>query len=73
MLINPFIRKEAVLSSRIEGTRATLADVYAYEAGEGNTVQDTIRGDVREALNYVQAMEKGLAALEDTGITIDLI
>ena len=36
-------------------------------------MQDTIRGDVREVLNYVQAMEEGLAALEDTGITIDLI
>jgi Fic family protein len=73
MLINPFIRKEAVLSSRIEGTRATLADVYAYEAGDGDSVQDTIRGDVREVLNYVRAMEQGLAALENTSITVDLI
>jgi hypothetical protein len=32
LLISPFLRKEAVLSSRIEGTQATIADVYAYEA-----------------------------------------
>jgi Fic family protein len=73
MLISPFIRKEAVLSSRIEGTRATLADVYAYEAGEEDTVQDTIRGDVREVLNYVRAIEEGLAALDNSDITIQLI
>ncbi|HFQ92798.1 MAG TPA: Fic family protein, partial [Anaerolineae bacterium] len=32
LLIQPLIRREAVLSSRIEGTRASLADLYAYEA-----------------------------------------
>ena len=32
LLVRPFIRREAVLSSRIEGTRASLSDLYAYEA-----------------------------------------
>jgi cell filamentation protein, protein adenylyltransferase len=32
LLIRPFIRREAVLSSRIEGTQASLSDLYAYEA-----------------------------------------
>jgi Fic family protein len=32
LLIRPFLRREAVLSSRIEGTRASLSDVLAYEA-----------------------------------------
>lgn len=34
LLITPFIRREAVLSSRIEGTQTDLTDLYAYEAGQ---------------------------------------
>ena len=34
LLIGPFVRREAVLSSRIEGTRADITDLYAYEAGQ---------------------------------------
>ena len=34
LLIGPFIRREAVLSSRIEGTQADIADLYAFEAGQ---------------------------------------
>ena len=34
LFIAPFVRREAVLSSRIEGTRASIQDVYAYEAGQ---------------------------------------
>lgn len=34
LLIAPFIRREAVLSSRIEGTQTDLTDLYAYEAGQ---------------------------------------
>ena len=34
LLIQPFIRREAVLSSRIEGTQAGIADLYAFEAGQ---------------------------------------
>jgi len=50
-----FVRKEAVISSQIEGTQATLEDVIAYE-----TTQQTDRPtDVREVCNYVEAL--GLA------------
>ena len=34
LLVRQFIRREAVLSSRIEGTQADIADLYAYEAGK---------------------------------------
>jgi len=33
LLIGPFVRREAVLSSKIEGTQTGIADLYAYEAG----------------------------------------
>lgn len=47
-----FVRKEAVISSRIEGTQATLQDVLTYEATEKAERLD----DVREVYNYVQAL-----------------
>lgn len=54
LLISPFMRREAVLSSRIEGTQASISDVYAYEAVGRGTVPDA-----REVSNYVRAIERG--------------
>ncbi len=63
LLIAPFVRREAVLSSRIEGTRAGLGDVYAYESGQlalpGLGPEEET--DVREVVNYVRALEFGQA------------
>jgi len=72
LLLQPFLRREAVLSSRIEGTQATIADLYAFEAaqmplpglGSDNQVANG-DGDVREVLNYVDALNRGLAAVAD--------
>ena len=47
-----FVRKEAVLTSQIEGTQATLRDVLTYEA----TQQTNRPGDVEEVCNYVEAL-----------------
>ena len=43
LLIRPFLRREAVLSSRIEGTRASLSDVLAYEANQSSFLRSTRR------------------------------
>src|SRR5438105_9383094 len=51
LLIDPLMRQEAVLSSRIEGTRASLSDVLEAEALD---VKST--GDVQEGRNYIEAM-----------------
>jgi len=59
LLIAPYVRREAVLSSRIEGTRSTLADVYAAEAGQDRLFATS---DVGEVVNYVRALEHGLAS-----------
>jgi len=67
LLIGPFVRREAVLSSRIEGTQADLADLYAYEAGQlplPGLEAAPSEADVREVLNYVNALEYGLKRLE---------
>ncbi len=71
LLIQPFMRNEAVLSSRIEGTRASLIDVYAYEAEQLSFFEQT--DDVREVFNYVRAMEYGLDRIKTFPISLRLI
>ncbi|MEI6790670.1 MAG: Fic family protein [Myxococcaceae bacterium] len=56
-----FIRKEAVLSSQIEGTESSLSDLLSYENHEASGVPDY---DVIEVSNYVAAMEHGLKRIE---------
>ena len=69
LLIRPFVRREAVLSSRIEGTQASISDLFRYEAsGRGRP-----RGDVQEVANYVQALNRGLELLEELPISLRLI
>jgi Fic family protein len=57
LLINPFLRREAVLSSQIEGTQASLSDLFLFEANPKTQAQVP---DVREVNNYVRALEYGL-------------
>ncbi len=76
LLIAPFVRREAVLSSRIEGTQASLADLYAYEAVQRTAVQLTMfepPPDVREVYNYVGALEYGLGRLQSLPLSLRLI
>ena len=68
LLINPFIRREAELSSKIEGTRTQIEDLYVYEATgqlEIPGIGKKIPEDVLEVANYVKAMEYGLQRLKD--------
>ena len=69
MLAQPFIRREAVLSSRIEGTLASLSDVLAYEASG----RKRSSGDVEEVRNYVVALEYGIERLESLPISFRLV
>ena len=61
LFIRPFIQKEAVLSSRIEGTQAGLLDVYALEAQVPLFPSPKLREDAQEVLNYIRALERGMA------------
>jgi Fic family protein len=71
LLIQPFIRREAVLSSRIEGTRATLAELYTYESAQLSFLESG--DDVREVHNYVTALDYGLDRLKTLPISLRLI
>ena len=68
LLIYPFIRREAVLSSRIEGTQSSLSDLLLFEA-----TQVEKQSDVREVQNYVSAMEYGLKRLYELPLSLRFI
>ncbi len=69
-LVSPYIRREAVSSSKIEGTESTLSDILIFEASE---LRDYGVSDVREVSNYVKAMEYGLKRIHELPISIRLI
>lgn len=77
LLVGPFIRREAVLSSRIEGTQADIADIYGYEAGQlplpGLEGSRSAQADVREVVNYVAAMQYGLERIRDLPVSLRFI
>ena len=65
-----YVRKEAVLSSQIEGTQSSLQDLLAAEA---DLFDDAIPRDVGEVVNYVHAMNHGLARLSELPVSVRLI
>jgi len=68
VLINPYVRREAVASTRIEGTQSSLSDLLSAEA---QALPET--PDRREVLNYVRALELGLERLADLPLSNRLI
>lgn len=68
LFLYQYVRKEAVLSSQIEGTRSSLSDLLLYEMEEAPGVP---MDDVREVSNYVAAMNHGLARIRE-GFPISL-
>lgn len=65
-----YVRKEAVLSSQIEGTQSTLADLLRFETeAQGGQPID----DIREVSNYVDAMMYGLERLKEFPLSLRLI
>lgn len=70
LLIRPFVRREAVLSSRIEGTQATLGELLADEAG---ALVERASDDLKEVRNYVAALEEGVARLPTLPLSLRLV
>lgn len=74
LLLSPLITQEAVLSSRIEGTQATMGEVLEVEAGgEPPGFNGSKRGDVEEILNYRRAMHQCVANLDRLPLSQRLI
>ena len=70
VLMRPFVRREAVLSSKIEGTQATLGELLAAEAG---AAVERSPDDLREVSNYVVALEHGISLLAELPICARLV
>jgi Fic family protein len=70
--ISMYVRREAVLSSQIEGTQSTLEDLLGAELEPEATTRDTY-SDVGEIVNYVRAMNHGLRRLEDLPLSLRLL
>lgn len=76
LFVRPFIRREAVLSSRIEGTQTNLTELYVYEGEQlllpfiNSTASES---DAREVLNYVKAMEYGLERISTLPLSLRFI
>jgi Fic family protein len=70
LLVRPYTRREAVASSRIEGTQASLSELLYFEASEENPKASD---DVLEVASYVGALNHGLEALNDLPLSLRLI
>lgn len=71
LLIPAFIRSEAVISSRIEGTKVSLSDLYTYEIRQLTFFEKT--DDAHEVYNYVTAMSYGVERLKTLPVSLRLI
>lgn len=72
LLLSPMTTQEAVLSSRIEGTRATLGDVLKFGAGE-EPPQPERKLDIFEIRNYQKALQKGEHELKQKPFNLNLL
>lgn len=70
LLMRPFITREAVLSSKIEGTQATLGEILSADVGVQIKQNND---DLQEVQNYITALDYGLRRLEDLPLSLRLI
>ena len=69
LFIAMYVKKEALLSSQIEGTQVSLDDLLAYESGD--KLENL--NDVTEVVNYVKAMNYGIGRLQNLPMSLRLI
>jgi Fic family protein len=67
LLVNAYVTRKAVSSSRIEGTQASVTEVFdAVVTGEAK------RDDIKEVRNYIRALEHGVRRIQDDDFPISL-
>jgi Fic family protein len=69
LFISMYVRKEALLSSQIEGTQASLEDLFEFERGE---TPENIN-DVAAVINYIKALHYGMQRLDQLPMSLRLI
>jgi Fic family protein len=73
VFLAPLTTQEAVLSSRIEGTQASMEEVLEYEAGAREKVEPAKSSDIQEIINYRKAMGQAVESLEERPLCLNLI
>ncbi len=73
VLLSPLTTQEAVLSSKIEGTQATLEEVLAFEGASQIPRQESRQNDITEILNYRRAMDYAIDELKTRPMNLNLI
>ncbi len=68
LLVTPYLAREAVASSRIEGTQASLSDVFEAGATDAAPTED-----LQEVRNYIAAVEHGISRLSDLPLSMRLL
>jgi Fic family protein len=71
LLITPYIRREAVLSSRIEGTQANLSDLWLEDIKDGERRVEA--ADIQEVRNYITALEYGIQRVVELPLSLRLV
>lgn len=72
LFLYQYVRKEAVLSSQIEGTQSSLKDLLMYELHAAPGALGVAIDDVREVSNYVAALDHGLERLQSGSLPLSL-
>jgi len=70
LFVAMYVRREAVLSSQIEGTQSTLDDVLAFEI---DPERSSLPRDISEVVNYIKAMNYGLVRLDSLPLSLRLL
>ncbi|HDM78329.1 MAG TPA: Fic family protein [Deltaproteobacteria bacterium] len=73
LLLSPLTTQEAVLSSRIEGTQATLKEVLEFEADPKRKLAPSKYADIQEIINYRRAMDHAVEQLKKRPLCLNLI
>lgn len=73
LLLSPLTTQEAVLSSRIEGTQATLEEVLEFEADPKRKLEPSKYADIQEIINYRRAMDHAVELLKKKPLCLNLI
>jgi Fic family protein len=68
LFLQPYLKREAVLSSRIEGTRSSLSDVFKADLEKKH-----LDNDLKEVLNYIKALEFGLENVNKNKLSVKLL
>ena len=72
VLLSPLTTQEAVLSSRIEGTQASMEEVLEYEAAPKEHIESSKYADIQEIINYRRAMRMAVTRLSGRPLCLNL-